>query len=171
MANSLRWLWTFHWGKLLTDEHFLIGLFPPGTRKTEQIQKRDGMDQAGVWLTSLHCYSLATAWERQPGAYIQPHTVHSTAVVSTTGQRCRKPLGCAGGFQSQPKWNAGHGALWVAASLPRMGAYPGSASWDWVLALHLPVAGVEAWKISFRLMGLGPLYLDSLCWTFLFSLF
>lgn len=47
-------------------ERFLAGLFSPGVRKLEKIQKRGGMDQAGIWTMSLCCHRL--------GAGTQPHT-------------------------------------------------------------------------------------------------
>lgn len=90
-------------------------------------------------VSGSHPFAATALTQPCKGSLVQIPSLTRSVGVSTAGQRCRKPHGCAGGFQSQPKWNAGRGTFWIAASLLKMGACPRSAAWDWVLALHLPV--------------------------------
>lgn len=93
------------------------------------------MDQAGVWTMSLCCHRLAkAAWCRYPG----PHTVHSEGSIRLDID-AESHQAMLDTVQSQPKQNAGHGAIWASASLLRMGTYQRSPAWDWVPALHLQV--------------------------------
>ena len=92
VVESLPWLCTFPRGEVgcsqpTPAEHFLVALFPPGIRKLEQIQKRSGMDQAGIWTMSLCCHRLATDLQRQPGADTQPH-----AQSIVRGQYCWREM-------------------------------------------------------------------------------
>lgn len=124
------------------------------------------------WIRQVSCpiaASLATALLRQPGAYIQPHTV-------SRGQFCWTEL------QKAPRlcWRLPKPAkmkcwAWDFLSCglsPEDGRIPKVCCLGLGTSTSSPsVDGIEAWKISFELMGLGPLYLDSLCWTFMCFLF
>ena len=104
MAESLPWLCAFPRGAVgcwqpTPAEHFLVGLFPPGNRRLEQIQKRGGMDRAGTRLLSLFCQGLAkAAWCGHPG----PYTVHSQGSV-LLGRDAESHWPVLEAVQSQPK--------------------------------------------------------------------
>lgn len=167
-------------GSCLGSEHFTevncslmsifwLDYFLLAPEKMQQIRKRGGMDQAGVWLMFFCCYSLATALQRQPGAYIQPHTVSRGQCCWTEVQKSSK-LGLR--LPKTAKMKCWAWDFLSCCLSPEDGRIPKVCCLGLGTSTSSPsVAGIEAWKISFRFMGLGPLYLDSLCWTFMFSLF
>lgn len=157
MAESLPWLCTSIPGEVCCSlSIFLLGLFPPGVRKMEQMQKRSGMDQAGVWTISSSCHRLAkAAWNRSPA----PHSPQQG--VSTDGERCRKPPGWAGGCAEPAKtkcWPWGHLSYRLSPEdrhLPEVPCLGLGASTSSPI-----VSGIRNWKSYFGQMGFGFAVLD-----------
>lgn len=152
VAESLPWLCTFPWGKVGCSqpapvEHFFGWIISSWHQKT-WANPKEGWDGSGRYLD--HVPLLPQTWHRlAKAACCRCPAPHSP--VSTAGERCRKPLGYAGGFLKPAKMKCWAWGCRSCCLSPENGHLPKTCCLGLGASTSSPgVIGIWPWKSSFR---------------------